>query len=92
MVFVPFKTGHHDDQLVDFAIGFRDADGETRGRPVGVTVDPVVRSSSPMTYEYLMEGISQSVIGNLEPLSRKADSLHRESRSSFVDECSTELR
>ncbi|MCJ9711665.1 hypothetical protein LWS69_21765, partial [Bordetella hinzii] len=25
---------------VDFVTGFRDSDGTTRGRPVGVTVDP----------------------------------------------------
>ena len=40
VVFVPFKGGRPDGATVDFVTGFRDADGKTRGRPVGVTVDP----------------------------------------------------
>ena len=40
VVFVPFKGGRPDGAAVDFVTGFRDADGKTRGRPVGVTVDP----------------------------------------------------
>jgi len=40
VIFVPFKDGMPAGQPVDFATGFRDADGKTRGRPVGVTVDP----------------------------------------------------
>lgn len=40
VIFVPFKNGSPAGDPVDFATGFRDADGKTRGRPVGVTVDP----------------------------------------------------
>ena len=40
VVFVPFSNGQPAGNPVDFATGFRDDDGTTRGRPVGVTVDP----------------------------------------------------
>ncbi len=40
VIFVPFKNGRPAGEPVDFVSGFRDADGKTRGRPVGVTVDP----------------------------------------------------
>lgn len=40
VVFVPFKDGRPAGDPVDFVTGFRDDDGTTRGRPVGVTVDP----------------------------------------------------
>ena len=40
VIFVPFSNGKPAGQPIDFATGFRDADGKTRGRPVGVTVDP----------------------------------------------------
>lgn len=40
VVFVPFQDGRPTGQPVDFVTGFRDDDGTTRGRPVGVTVDP----------------------------------------------------
>ncbi|QKZ07534.1 PQQ-dependent sugar dehydrogenase [Pseudomonas eucalypticola] len=40
VVFVPFSNGQPSGEPVDFATGFRGADGKTRGRPVGVTVDP----------------------------------------------------
>lgn len=40
VVFVPFRNGRPDGQPVDFVTGFRSDDGKTRGRPVGVTVDP----------------------------------------------------
>jgi glucose/arabinose dehydrogenase len=40
VVFVPFQDGRPTGQPVDFVAGFRDDDGTTRGRPVGVTVDP----------------------------------------------------
>lgn len=40
VVFVPFRNGRPAGEPVDFVTGFRDADGKTRGRPVGVTVDP----------------------------------------------------
>lgn len=40
VVFVPFSNGRPEGDPIDFATGFRDADGKTRGRPVGVTVDP----------------------------------------------------
>ena len=38
--FVPFSDGRPAGDPVDFVTGFRDDDGTTRGRPVGVTVDP----------------------------------------------------
>jgi len=41
VVFVPFRDGRPvAGPPVDFVSGFRDDDGSTRGRPVGVTVDP----------------------------------------------------
>lgn len=40
VIFVPFKDGRPAGEPVDFVTGFRDDDGTTRGRPVGVTVDP----------------------------------------------------
>jgi glucose/arabinose dehydrogenase len=40
VVFVPFSNGKPNGEPVDFATGFRGEDGKTRGRPVGVTVDP----------------------------------------------------
>jgi glucose/arabinose dehydrogenase len=40
VIYVPFTNGSPAGQPVDFVTGFRDADGKTRGRPVGVTVDP----------------------------------------------------
>ena len=40
VIFVPFRDGRPAGEPVDFATGFRDDDGKTRGRPVGVTVDP----------------------------------------------------
>jgi glucose/arabinose dehydrogenase len=40
VVFVPFRDGRPAGEPVDFVSGFRGADGLTRGRPVGVTVDP----------------------------------------------------
>ena len=40
VVFVPFQDGRPSGPPVDFVSGFRDDDGTTRGRPVGVTVDP----------------------------------------------------
>ncbi|WP_397452108.1 PQQ-dependent sugar dehydrogenase [Pseudomonas sp. NA-150] len=40
VVFVPFSNGHAAGEPIDFATGFRGSDGKTRGRPVGVTVDP----------------------------------------------------
>ena len=40
VIFVPFSNGRPAGDPVDFVTGFRDADGKTRGRPVGVTVDP----------------------------------------------------
>jgi glucose/arabinose dehydrogenase len=40
VVFVPFRDGRPAGPPVDFVTGFRDADGTTRGRPVGVAVDP----------------------------------------------------
>ena len=40
VVFVPFRGGRPAGPPVDVVTGFQDADGKTRGRPVGVTVDP----------------------------------------------------
>lgn len=40
VIFVPFSDGHPAGEPVDFATGFYGEDGKTRGRPVGVTVDP----------------------------------------------------
>ncbi|HDZ55566.1 MAG TPA: sorbosone dehydrogenase family protein [Pseudomonas xinjiangensis] len=40
VVFVPFSDGRPAGQPVDFVSGFLGSDGKTRGRPVGVTVDP----------------------------------------------------
>ncbi|WP_104099063.1 PQQ-dependent sugar dehydrogenase [Stutzerimonas kunmingensis] len=39
VVFVPFRDGRPAGEPIDFMTGFR-KDGKTRGRPVGVTVDP----------------------------------------------------
>lgn len=40
VVFVPFRDGRPAGDPVDFVAGFRGDDGLTRGRPVGVSVDP----------------------------------------------------
>ncbi|SFP53695.1 hypothetical protein SAMN05216601_11449 [Ectopseudomonas composti] len=40
VIFVPFGNGRPSGDPNDFVTGFRDEDGKTRGRPVGVTVDP----------------------------------------------------
>ena len=40
VIFVPFSNGKTAGEPIDFATGFRGDDGKTRGRPVGVTVDP----------------------------------------------------
>lgn len=40
VIFVPFSNGRPAGSPVDFVTGFRTEDGKTRGRPVGVTVDP----------------------------------------------------
>lgn len=40
VVFVPFNNGQPTGEPIDFVYGFLDKDGKTRGRPVGVTVDP----------------------------------------------------
>ena len=40
VVFVPFSNGEPDGDPVDFVSGFLTEDGQTRGRPVGVTIDP----------------------------------------------------
>ncbi len=40
VVFVPFRNGEPAGDPVDFVTGFLDENGKTRGRPVGVTVDP----------------------------------------------------
>ncbi|MGO4387084.1 sorbosone dehydrogenase family protein [Microvirga sp. 2YAF29] len=40
VVFVPFRDGKPAGDPVDFVSGFLVGDGNTRGRPVGVTVDP----------------------------------------------------
>ena len=40
VIFVPFSEGRPSGSPIDFVTGFRTEDGKTRGRPVGVTVDP----------------------------------------------------
>ncbi|MFD1951839.1 PQQ-dependent sugar dehydrogenase [Sphingomonas arantia] len=40
VVFVPFRGGRPTGAPIDFVTGFMGADGKTRGRPVGVTLDP----------------------------------------------------
>ncbi len=40
VVFVPFRDGRPAGAPIDFVSGFRGTDGKTRGRPVGVSVDP----------------------------------------------------
>ncbi|CRM91365.1 putative membrane-bound dehydrogenase domain protein [Pseudomonas sp. 22 E 5] len=40
VIFVPFSNGKPSGEPIDFATGFHEDDGKTRGRPVGVTVDP----------------------------------------------------
>ncbi|WP_312374914.1 PQQ-dependent sugar dehydrogenase [Stutzerimonas nitrititolerans] len=40
VIFVPFSNGAPSGPPVDFVSGFRTDEGKTRGRPVGVTVDP----------------------------------------------------
>jgi glucose/arabinose dehydrogenase len=40
VVFVPFRNGRPSGDPIDFVTGFRTEDGKTRGRPVGVSVDP----------------------------------------------------
>ena len=44
VVWVPFVNGQPNGQPVDFATGFLTEDGRARGRPVGVTFDPVRRA------------------------------------------------
>jgi hypothetical protein len=39
VVFVPFSHGHPSGKAVDVVTGFLNANGEARGRPVGVAVD-----------------------------------------------------
>ena len=40
VIFVPFRGGRPAGPPVDFATGFMEEGGKTRGRPVGVSVDP----------------------------------------------------
>ncbi len=40
VVFVPFRDGRPAGSPIDVVTGFRGEDGKTRGRPVGVAVDP----------------------------------------------------
>lgn len=40
VVFVPFRAGRPAGPPIDFVTGFRGDDGKTRGRPVGVALDP----------------------------------------------------
>ncbi|SDS96483.1 Glucose/arabinose dehydrogenase, beta-propeller fold [Halopseudomonas litoralis] len=40
VIFVPFSNGRPSGPPVDFVYDFRTEEGKTRGRPVGVTVDP----------------------------------------------------
>jgi glucose/arabinose dehydrogenase len=40
VIFVPFTNGRPSGPPIDFVTSFMGKDGKTRGRPVGVTVDP----------------------------------------------------
>jgi glucose/arabinose dehydrogenase len=40
VIFVPFRDGKPAAEPIDFVSGFLDGEGNARGRPVGVTVDP----------------------------------------------------
>src|SRR3546814_16465683 len=40
VIFVPFRGDRPAGPPIDFVTGFLGTDGKTRGRPVGVTVDP----------------------------------------------------
>lgn len=40
VVFVPFSDGRPSGEPIEFVSGFMGADAKTRGRPVGVNVDP----------------------------------------------------
>lgn len=40
VVFVPFRGGRPAGQPIDFVTNFMGQDGKTRGRPVGVSIDP----------------------------------------------------
>ncbi|MBE7926922.1 PQQ-dependent sugar dehydrogenase [Pseudomonas saudiphocaensis] len=40
VIFVPFENGRPSGEPMEFVTGFRTDDGKTRGRPVGVRVDP----------------------------------------------------
>ncbi|WP_339885442.1 sorbosone dehydrogenase family protein [Vreelandella maris] len=40
VVFVPFSNGEPNGDPIDFVTGFLNGDDQTRGRPVGVTIDP----------------------------------------------------
>ncbi|HEX5788357.1 MAG TPA: sorbosone dehydrogenase family protein [Woeseiaceae bacterium] len=40
VIFIPFRNGRPSGPPIDFVTGFFGEDGKTRGRPVGVTVDP----------------------------------------------------
>ncbi len=40
VVFIPFRRGRPAGPPIDFVTGFVGEDGKTRGRPVGVTLDP----------------------------------------------------
>lgn len=40
VVFVPFRDGRPAGEAIDFVSGFLNRDGNARGRPVGVAVDP----------------------------------------------------
>jgi glucose/arabinose dehydrogenase len=40
VIFVPFANGRPAGPPIDFVTSFMGKDGKTRGRPVGVTVDP----------------------------------------------------
>lgn len=44
VVWIPFANGRPAGKPRDFVSGFLDADGKARGRPVGVTIDPVSNS------------------------------------------------
>lgn len=67
VVFVPFQAGRPAGDPVDFVTGFLGTDGKTRGRPVGVAVDPrgaliVADDLSNTIWRVTPAGVNTSVI------------------------------
>lgn len=74
VVFVPFRDGRPAGPPVDFVTNFRGSDGKTRGRPVGVTLDPrgaliVADDLSNTIWRVTRSGSSSSVSSEPPPAS-----------------------